>query len=144
MEHITCLRNPAVGREAECTIAKTEKPETVLVAGGGIGGLEAAIILKQRGHNPILCEASGKLGGQFVTAGEAPRKGEMKDAVLLMAKQAEKMGVDIRLNTPVTPAMIAEMKPHTLINAIGAEPIVVPVPGHDKAFVVNSHDAAVW
>ena len=140
VEHITCLRNPAVGREAECTIAKTEKPETVLVAGGGIGGLEAAIILKQRGHNPILCEASGKLGGQFVTAGEAPRKGEMKDAVLLMAKQAEKMGVDIRLNTPVTPAMIAEMKPHTLINAIGAEPIVVPVPGHDKAFVVNSHD----
>ena len=54
VEHITCLRNPAIGREAECAFEKTDKPETVLVAGGGIGGLEAAIVLKQRGHNPIL------------------------------------------------------------------------------------------
>ena len=51
---ITCLRNPAVGREKECELIPAEKPETVLIAGGGIGGLEAAIILKKRGHNPIL------------------------------------------------------------------------------------------
>ena len=57
---------------------RTDKPETVLVAGGGIGGLEAAIILKKRGHSPILCESTDKLGGQFLTAGEAPRKEEMK------------------------------------------------------------------
>ncbi len=140
VEQITCLRNPAVGREKECAITKTDKPETVLIAGGGIGGLEAAITLKKRGHHPILCEASDKLGGQFVTAGEAPRKQEMKAAVLLMGKQAEKMGVDIRLNTPVTPELIAKIKPHTLINAIGAKPIIVPVPGHDRDFVVSSHD----
>ena len=75
---ITCLRNPALGRERECEIVQTDKPETVLVAGGGIGGLEAAIILKKRGHSPILCESTDKLGGQFLTAGEAPRKEEMK------------------------------------------------------------------
>lgn len=68
---ITCLRNPAVGREAECKITRTEKPETVLIAGGGIAGLEAAIILRQRGHKAIICEASDKVGGQFLTAGEA-------------------------------------------------------------------------
>ena len=79
--HITCLRNPAVGREKECEILPAEKPETVLIAGGGIAGLEAAIVLKQRGHLPILCEATDRLGGQFLTAGEAPRKEEMKQAV---------------------------------------------------------------
>ena len=71
--HITCLRNPAVGRERECEIKVTDKPETVLIAGGGIAGLEAAIILKQRGHNPILCEATDTLGGKLFTAGKAPR-----------------------------------------------------------------------
>ena len=55
---ITCLRNPAVGREKECEIVKTDKPETVLIAGGGLGGLEAAVILKKRGHDPVLCESS--------------------------------------------------------------------------------------
>ena len=47
--HITCLRNPAVGRERECAVTKTDKPETVLIAGGGIVGLEAAIILQDSG-----------------------------------------------------------------------------------------------
>lgn len=138
--HITCLRNPAVGREKECQIIPTDKPETVLIAGGGIAGLEAAIILKQRNHLPVLCEATDVLGGQFLTAGEAPRKEEMKEAVQSMAKKAEKLGVEIRLNTPVTPELIEEMKPHTVINAIGASPIIPKIPGADLPFVLNSHD----
>lgn len=137
---ITCLRNPALGREEACRITKTEKPETVLIAGGGIAGLMAAITLKQRGHNPILCEATDKLGGQFLTAGEAPRKAEMKTAVQKMAKKAEKLGVDIRMNTKVTKEFIASLKPHTVINAIGATPIIANVPGSDLPFVVDSHD----
>ena len=136
---ITCLRNPAVGREKECELVPAKKPETVLIAGAGIGGLEAAIILKKRGHNPVLCEATDTLGGQFLTAGEAPRKAEMKAAVLSMAEKAKRLGVDIRMNTKVTPEMIAEIKPHTFINAIGAAPVVPPIPGNDKAFVVDSH-----
>lgn len=138
--HITCLRNPAVGREAQCEITKTEEPRTVLIAGGGIAGLEAAIILKQRGHHPILCEASGRLGGQFLTAGEAPRKAEMKLAVQSMAGKAENLGVEIRMNTPVTAELIREIVPHTVINAIGAEPLIPKIPGADLPFVLNSHD----
>lgn len=137
---ITCLRNPAVGRELECATTPAEKSETVLIAGGGIAGLEAAIILKKRNHHPILCEASDILGGQFLTAGEAPRKSEMKNAVIAMGEKAKRLGVDIRMNTKVTPELISEIKPHTVINAIGAEPIIPPIPGREKAFVVNSHD----
>ena len=57
-----------------------------------------------------------------------------------MGRQAEKLGVDIRLNTPVTPELIAEIKPQTVFNAIGATPIIPNFPGVDKPFVVNSHD----
>lgn len=137
---ITCLRNPAVGREEECRITKTEKPETVVIAGGGIAGLEAAIILQRRGHHPVLCESTNTLGGQFLLAGEAPRKGEMKAAVQAMAEKAKRLGVEIRLNTTVTPELIRELNPHTVINAIGAQPLIPAIPGCEKAFVVNSHD----
>lgn len=137
---ITCLRNPAVGRELECRIEQTDKPETVLIAGGGIAGLEAAIVLQSRGHKAIVCEASSKLGGQFLTAGEAPRKGEMKAAVIAMGKKAERLGADIRLNTPVTAELIRQINPHTVMNAIGAAPLVPRIPGADLPFVMNSHD----
>ncbi len=137
---ITCLRNPAVGREEECRIIKTNKPETVLIAGGGIAGLEAAIVLRQRGHRAIVCEASDRLGGQFLTAGEAPRKGEMKAAVIAMGEKAKRLGAEIHLKTPVTKELIEEIKPHTVFNAIGAESLIPDIPGADLPHVVNSHD----
>lgn len=138
--HVTCLMNPAVGREKECEIIPAEKPETVLIAGGGIAGLEAAIVLKKRGHHAILCEETDRLGGQFLTAGMAPRKAEMKQAVERMAKQAEALGAEIRLHTKVTSELIAEIRPHTVFNAIGAEPLIPHIPGIEKSFVVNSHE----
>lgn len=138
--HITCLRNPAVGRELECKIEKTDEPVTVLIVGGGIAGLEAGIVIRQRGHKVLLCEASNVLGGQFLTAGMAPRKGEMKKAVESMAAKAERLGVEIRLNTKVTKELIEEIRPHTVINAIGAEPFIPNFPGSDRSFVLNAHD----
>ncbi len=139
-EQVTCLRNPALGRELTCRITKTDKPETVLIAGGGIAGIEAAIVLQQRGHHAILCEASDVLGGQFLTAGEAPRKGEMKEEVILMGEKAKRLGAEIRLGTTVTADLIREIKPHTVMNAIGATPLIPPIKGVDQPFVVNSHD----
>ena len=136
--HVFVIRHLDVKKNVRSI--RQKNPETVLVAGGGIAGLEAAIILKKRGHDPILCEATDTLGGQFLTAGEAPRKKEMKAAAISMAKKAERLGVDIRMNTKVTPEMIEEIKPHTVMNAIGAESIIPPIPGVDKAFVKDSHD----
>ena len=74
-----------------------------------------------------------------MTAGEAPRKEEMKRAVISMGKKAARMGVDIRMNTTVTEEMIREIKPHTVINAIGAEPVIPPIPGVEQEFVADSH-----
>ncbi|WP_018752239.1 NAD(P)/FAD-dependent oxidoreductase [Paenibacillus sanguinis] len=137
---ITCLRNPALGREAEYQLAATTLAKRVVVAGGGIAGLEAAIVLKQRGHTPIVCEASGTLGGQFALAGEAPRKEEMKDAALLRGQQAIRMGIEVRLNTPVTPELLDDLKPDELVIAVGSAPMALKIPGGDMPFVYNSHD----
>lgn len=138
--HITCLRNPALGKEAEYKIVKVDEPKTVVIAGGGMGGMEAADVLFKRGHNPILCEASNELGGQFLLAGEAPRKEEMKQAAISKGEQITRHGVDVRLNTPVTAKLIDEINPDAVINAVGAVPIIPNIPGIDLPNVKNSHD----
>lgn len=140
MPHITCLRNPAVGREAECIITPSDNPRTVLVAGGGMAGMMAARTLRKRGHRVILCEVSNRLGGQFILAGSTPHKLDMKKAALEMGEQIVNLGIDVRLNTPVTAELIRQLKPDAVFNCIGSSPIIPSIPGSSLPNVVESHD----
>jgi len=140
MPHITCLRNPALGREAEFALKQAEHPKTVVIAGGGMAGMEAAITLKQRGHEPILCEKSSELGGQFLLAGLAPRKKEMRDAAISRAQQTIKVGVDVRMNTEVDADLIKKISPDVVIIATGAKAAGFNIPGIDKPNVYSAYD----
>jgi 2,4-dienoyl-CoA reductase-like NADH-dependent reductase (Old Yellow Enzyme family)/thioredoxin reductase len=125
----TCVRNPSVGKEQNFVLTKATQPKNVAVVGGGMGGMEAAIILKQRGHNPVLFEASNILGGQFLTAGCAPGKEEMREAAESRGRQAKKAGIDIRFSTPATESALDKVKPEAVIVAIGASPAKLNLPG---------------
>lgn len=138
--HISCLRNPAVGFEKEYELKKTENPKTVAVIGGGMGGMEAAMILKQRGHHPILFEKSGELGGQFKLAGLAPRKQEMREAAISRSEQLQRAGVEIRLNTLADEMVLNEIKPDVIVNAAGGTPIILSVPGANGSNVYAGFD----
>ena len=131
--HISCLRNPAVGREREFELKMTERPKLILVAGGGVGGMEAAATLAKRGHKVILCEKSDVLGGQFRLAGMAPDKEDFALTVDYMVRQLKLSGVDIRMNTPVTPALIQVLKPDELIIATGGHSRELNIPGGNYA-----------
>lgn len=138
-EFITCMRNPNIGHEAEHTFTKTENPKHVWIVGGGVGGMEAAKVLKELGHEPEIFEASDHLGGQFIIAGKAPGKKEMEDAAIEMAKQTERI-CKIHLNTKVTPEMIEEKKPDHVIIATGALPIALHLDGEDQIHHVQAND----
>ncbi len=137
---MTCTRNPALGREKEFALIKTDSPKKVLVAGGGMAGLEAAITLKQRGHKPVLFEEGDRLGGQFFIAGLAPRKAEMREAAISRGRQAARQGVDIRLSTTVTASVLDEVRPEAVIIATGANPIKLDIPGAELPHVAGCFD----
>lgn len=130
-KHVTCLRNPFAGHWLERKLEKAETPKKVVVIGGGMGGMEAAYVLHQRGHQEILLEASDHLGGQFLLAGKAPHKQGLEEAAKSRAEQIQRYGVDVRLNTKADEALLDELKPDAVIVSTGAKPIDFKVPGVD-------------
>lgn len=135
--HITCMRNPMIGHEAEYTLDPAEYTKKVWVIGGGVAGMEAARILHKRGHQVTVFEAADTLGGEFLLAGEAPGKGEMKAAALEMGAQTERM-VTVHKNTVVDVEMIAKGDVDEVILAVGSSPIQIQLEGSDKLTHVSA------
>jgi len=135
----SCLINPLTGREWKIRITPAEQPRQIMVVGGGPAGLEAALVAARRGHRVTLYEKNSYLGGQFELATRPPHKEDLEDAIRYLAEQARRNGVDIRLNTKVTPQMVEELDPEVVIIATGGEPIIIPFPGLDEARWVTAH-----
>ena len=136
-----CAVNPVIGREIEgMEVTPACKSKKVMVAGGGVAGLKAAITAAQRGHKVILCEKSDKVGGILRSEQAIPFKYEMYQLGLSFEKQAIEEGVEIRLNTAVTPEYVASEKPDALILAVGSNPIVPQLPGIDRENVIVVND----
>lgn len=136
-----CAVNPVVGRELEgMEVTPAYRKKKVLVAGGGVAGLKAAVTAAQRGHDVTLCEKSDKIGGILKSEQAIPFKHEMYELGLSLEAQAKVEGVKIRLNTEVTPELVDTMRPDALILAVGSTPIVPPLPGIEGENVVVVND----
>ena len=125
-KRISCTINPSFELVNEDTLTEATEKKNILVIGGGAAGMEAAYVAKKRGHNVVLCEASDKLGGQIHVACVPIGKQEMTKVVKYLAHRLETIGVDVRLNTPVTAELLAgEFKDYEVIAAAGAKPNVI-------------------
>jgi len=137
----TCIVNPAAGREKEMALVPAERPRSVLVAGGGPAGLEAARVAALRGHRVTLCEKEGKLGGQVNLASVPPLMQEIGQLIKYLSVQVRKAGVRVETGTEVTPALVDERRPDVLIVATGAVPWVPEeIPGIHRESVVTAWD----
>ena len=141
--HFACAINPVIGRELEEKYdTRPVRPGKVLVAGGGIGGMEAALTASKRGHSVILCEKSGRLGGALLCEKTVSFKRKLD---LYLTRQAERVmadpNIEVRLNTPVTPELAREIAPDAIIAALGARPVVpVFIKGFDRPNVVGAEE----
>lgn len=136
-----CTVNPLIGRECEGDeVAPSSVKKTVLVVGGGPGGLYSAWTAARRGHRVVLCEQEAELGGILKSEQALPFKQEMYKLANTYAGFCRNAGVEIRLNTRVTRAYVDDMAPDAVIIAAGSAPLVPPIPGLDGEQVVLVND----
>ena len=112
-------------------IVPTKNPKTVHIIGGGIGGMEAARVLKLRGHNPVIHEKSDTLGGTFIAASAESYKGKLRDLLTWYKKQMADLKIDVCLNDTVE--NVEQFKGNPVIVATGSTARVLRnVPGNEK------------
>ena len=124
-----CAVNAEMMQWNKHKIVPTKNPKTVHIVGGGIGGMEAARVVKLRGHNPIIYEKSDKLGGTFIPASAESYKQRLRELLAWYRLQMKKLGIEVKLNTEVKD--IKGFNGEPVIIATGSKPRIPNVPGKE-------------
>lgn len=120
-----CAVNPEIGREESSMHQSPARyKKTVLVVGGGVGGMQAAITAEQRGHRVILCEKADRLGGVLLCEEKIPFKANLKRYLKSQEAKIDHSSIELHLKTEITPETAKSFKPDVIISAIGARPII--------------------
>ncbi|MCP4337849.1 MAG: FAD-dependent oxidoreductase [Desulfobulbaceae bacterium] len=140
MKSVECLCNPRAGHEHEKKSARSKAPQKVMVVGGGVAGMSAAIAAAELGHKVSLYERGLHLGGQLHLAGAPPGRGEFKVFGEDLAHQLSLHDIRVLLNSSVDRKTLERECPDHLILATGGEPITPPISGVEGANVVQAWD----
>ena len=135
-----CSVNPTVGREYRLKLLE-EPPagqKNVVIVGGGPAGMQAAITAARRGHRVTLLEKADHLGGKLIFSRQAEFKKDLEKFMDYQIHMLEKLNVDVRLGTEATPELVSSMAPDAVLAAVGADPIIPPIPGVDGKNVITA------
>ncbi|MGA9277316.1 FAD-dependent oxidoreductase [Ilumatobacter sp.] len=119
-----CIHNAATSREATMphVIEHADHTRRVVVIGAGPGGLEAARVAGERGHDVTVLEAMPWAGGQIRLAVRNPRRVDLIGIVDWRVKELERLGVDVRCDTFADADLVLSLQPDVVIVATGGLP----------------------
>jgi 2,4-dienoyl-CoA reductase-like NADH-dependent reductase (Old Yellow Enzyme family)/thioredoxin reductase len=121
--HISCIQRPETGRELGAgIIEKAPERKRVIVVGGGPAGMKAAVVASQRGHEVRLYERGQKLGGQALLGQLLPGRAEFGGLVTNLERELELNQIAVKKSVDVTPELLLQEQPDTVVLATGATP----------------------
>ena len=126
-----CALTPSTMQHNRYKIVPTKHPKKVAIIGAGIGGVEAALVLKQRGHKPVIFEKTDRIGGLFLTASAMSFKENDKALITWYENEVKKQGLDIRFNTEINDLGTVRGFDEIIV-ATGAVPRKMVIPGFEK------------
>ena len=134
---VHCLVNPRQGVVSEVQdLAKAKRAKKVVVIGGGVTGLQAALTCADRGHQTVLFEKKPYLGGMWHHASYPPGREELFKFLEWLVHSVKQAGVELRLGAEATEQLIRDEKPDAIVVSVGSEPIVPDIPGVDRPNVM--------
>ena len=125
-----CALNPETMQSKKYSLTPAKQVKKVAVIGGGIGGMESALVLAKRGHKVTLYEKSGELGGVFIAAAAPSFKEKDRDLIAWYKRELTKYPIDVQLNTEITDP--TKLDADEVIIATGSVAKRIPIPGADK------------
>ncbi|MCY4086464.1 MAG: FAD-dependent oxidoreductase [Actinomycetia bacterium] len=122
---LVCMANPQTGRERQWghgTLELVEPPEAkrVTVVGGGLAGMRVASVAALRGHEVILYERAGELGGHLNLLRRLPTRAGWQVAIDNLVRAMDVAGVDVRLDTEIGSRDITDESADSIVCATGA------------------------
>jgi len=126
-----CALNPETMQSKKYYVEPAKKPKKIAVIGGGIGGMEAAILCAKRGHKVTLYEKSDKLGGVFIAAAAPSFKEKDRALIAWYVREIAKYPIEVKMNTEVKE--VNSLDADEVIIATGAVAKRIPVKGADSA-----------
>ena len=135
---VSCLVNPAAGREARFEIHPAKNPGKVMVIGAGPAGMEAARVLALRGHEVILVEREEELGGQLTLCGTARDRAEFKSLLRYLIHEVRRLDIRILTGTEAGEESVLAHRPDVVIIATGARQDLPELPGTGKPHVYTA------
>ena len=127
-----CALNPETMQSKKYSVSPAKKKKNIAIIGGGIGGMEAAILCAKRGHSVTLYEKTDKLGGVFIAAAAPSFKEKDRALIAWYIRELSKYPIDVKLNTEVSD-----------VNALGADEIIVATGATAKRIPVKGAERAV-